>query len=397
MGRSIPRPIPAHRVDSHTLGSWATYLPRVLVALAVVIFVAMQLGGSPFDSASKAGKLNAVTGGKAASAHGSGSSGSGSSSSSKRGKDASSSSSSESGGEKKTRPPRAQAAAPSRKGMLCYENDLLEGCRNWLDRILARERFDLVLVANELYPTFPLKGYGGIETAVEILANALSRMNIPFWVIAPGRVSRPEYPFDVMEALDSSNGRPHMVGTFVNQAIDIIRWRADYVGAKLTLIEKLHEKVGSAPPPPNEKNRTLVIWGQSEWSQEFAPFSAVTVTAHHDGGGPLKGWDRRLENVGHRFLSHDQRDQWVNPDDVSVGAKEASGCDPRSQLPRHPPPSPGRQLTSSARESSPTASRLMTSCSALMKATISGSRHWTGGGSRRGWISLQIWLAFVLI
>lgn len=309
----------AHRFDVHTLGSWSVFVPRALIVLAVVGFFVVQLGDwssrfSFWSSDRKVykinpSKVNGVEHGEVGGGVGGGGGGGGRGASSSV--------------VKKLKSGVGGGAAFKKTG-LCYDNPLLKGCRHWLDTVLPRTRYDIVLISNELYPTFPLKGYGGIETAVEILADALNRMGIPFWVVCPARTARPVYPFDVLEAYDSANGRSHMVGTFVWQASDILRLRIDNVGARPTIIDALHDRVGSAPVPMQQVNRSLVVWGQSEWSQNFAQLSDVTITAHHDGGGPLKGWDWHLPNVGHRFLSHDQRDQWVLPTDVSGGGYDRS-------------------------------------------------------------------------
>ena len=301
----------AHRTDAHTLGSWSVFAPRALLLLSVLAFFAVQFTG--WTAPHETRRFEHHKGFKIDKSNGDGNRG-GSKTSMTGGEvkrtDTTSSSAGGGGGGVST------GNTLKKKG-LCYENPLLKNCRHWLDDVLPRTRYDIVLVANELYPTFPLKGYGGIETAVEILADALSRMSIPFWVICPAREVRPEYKFDVMEALDSANGRRHMVGTFVWQASDIMRLRVDYTGARPVLIDALHKSVGSADIPIGEKNRSIIVWGQSDWSQNFAELSAVTITAHHDGGGPIGGWDWKKPYLGHRFLSHDQRDQWVSRDDVS--------------------------------------------------------------------------------
>jgi glycosyltransferase involved in cell wall biosynthesis len=212
------------------------------------------------------------------------------------------------------------AAGHATKG-LCYEDPVLDACRVWRDKLLRTRRVDLVLVGNELHQQFPLKGYGGIETSVENIASALHRMGIPFWVVTPGRSARPEYPFDVLETQLASNGRHGHANVFVEEAMELMRNRKDLTGAALPIVDRWHGALKSAPDGPGgAAARPLVIWGQSDWSQSFAELSAVTITSHHDGGGPvghLSGgrWDRHIKHVGHRFLSHDQRNQWVLPDD----------------------------------------------------------------------------------
>lgn len=215
-------------------------------------------------------------------------------------------------------------AAPSRaprKGV-CYENPLLSACREWRDGLLTGKRVDIVLVANELYQQFPLTGYGGIETSVENIASALHRMGVPFWVVTPGRSQRPRYPFDVLETRVAPNGKGGLAEVFVEETVALVRARRDGVGGNLSLVEDWHRALRSAPDGPGGPSaRPLVVWGQSDWSQSFSGVAAVTITSHHDGGGPVGPlccgkWDRHIPSVGHRFLSHDQRNQWIKPEDI---------------------------------------------------------------------------------
>jgi len=185
---------------------------------------------------------------------------------------------------------------------------------------------DIVLVANELFQQFPLTGYGGIETSVENIASALYRMGIPFWVVTPGRSVRPSYPFDVLETKIAPNGQGGHVNTFVEEALEVMSERRDKVGGTLTAVEAWHALHRSAPDGPGGPAlRPLIVWGQSDWSQSFSAASTAiaTITSHHDGGGPggmthlANGrWDRHIKTVGHRFLSHDQRRQWIDPEDA---------------------------------------------------------------------------------
>ena len=213
------------------------------------------------------------------------------------------------------------AAGTSSRGV-CYDNPQLSACRTWRDGLLSGMRVDIVLVANELYQQFPLTGYGGIETSVENIASALHRMGIPFWVVTPGRAARPPYPYDVLETTLAPNGQGGQAEEFVAQALALVRSRRDATGANLSQVEGWHRALRSAPDGPGgPAARPLVVWGQSDWSQAFAAAGVVTITSHHDGGGPVGPlccgkWDRHLPSVGHRFLSHDQRNQWIAPSDA---------------------------------------------------------------------------------
>jgi hypothetical protein len=215
----------------------------------------------------------------------------------------------------------------------CYANPALVNCRRWLDEVLPLERIDIVLFGNELWGQFPLVGYGGIEASVETMAGAMHEMGLPFWVVTPKRVTRPppRYPFDVLETADNPSGAGGYVPRYVQEGLEILRARRNAAGDNVTLVDDAHgaswRHRRSAPDAPGAP-RPLVVWGQSDWSQAFAELALVEVTTHHDGGGPIAGWDRHLPNVGHRFLSKDQRSRWVAEHDVRARARPP------------PPPSP---------------------------------------------------------
>ena len=60
--------------------------------------------------------------------------------------------------------------------------------------------------------------------------------------------------------------------------------------------------------------RNVVVWGQSDWSQDFSSHGVVAVTSHHDGAGPPNAqWFRGMPSVRHRFLSTDQIKRWTWP------------------------------------------------------------------------------------
>lgn len=179
----------------------------------------------------------------------------------------------------------------------CSENPRLKACKRWhLDPEVHLLNLEICLVGNELYQQFPLIGYGGIETSVENIAWALHRMGIPFFVVTPGRTDPPPYPFPVYETAIAPNGRGGMVAQFVEQSRSLMEQRM------------------------GESNKPIAIWGQSVWSQDFADLAVLEITSHHDGGGPISNWDRKIGNVRHRFLSYDQRSYWIKPEEVSRGA-----------------------------------------------------------------------------
>lgn len=199
----------------------------------------------------------------------------------------------------------------------CFDDPALWACRKWLTDVLPARRLDIVLVANELFQQFPLIGYGGIETTVQISAGALHAMRLPFWVITPGRAHPvPRYPYDVLETPVAPNGRGGLAHEFVMQGIALMAARADAAGGNLTRVDAAHAAAGSAPADSDTPE--LVVWGQSDWSQAFSMAAGVAamIASHHDGNGAVKGWDRQLPRVGHRFLCDNQRDQWVRRDDA---------------------------------------------------------------------------------
>jgi hypothetical protein len=228
----------------------------------------------------------------------------------------------------------------------CYTNPALVNCRRWLDEVLPQERIDIVLFGNELWGQFPLGGYGGIEASVETMAGAMQEMGLPFWVVTPKRVTRPppRYPFDVLETSHNPNGAGGYVPRYVVEGLNILRMRSNAGGDNVTLVDRAHtapwRHSRSAPDELGEP-RPLVVWGQSDWSQGFAELALVEITTHHDGGGPIGGWDRHLPNVGHRFLSKDQRSRWVSENDVRKKSKMAKWvlCNP-PVFSAHPPPPP---------------------------------------------------------
>ncbi len=278
----------------------------------------------------------------------------------------------------------------------CYANPALANCRRWLDEVLPSERIDIVLFGNELWGQFPLVGYGGIEASVETMAGALHEMGVPFWVVTPKRVTRPPplYPYDVMETSDNPSGAGGYVPRYVAEGLAILRARGNAGGDNVTLVDGAHgahwRRRRSAPDAPGAP-RPLVVWGQSDWSQSFAEAALVEITTHHDGGGPIAGWDRRLPNVGHRFLSKDQRSRWVAEGDVR--AARAARARPTPFFSPGPPPTPPpahrRPSTLRARASSRTGSPRSTLGCARTGATTCGLRRCTGGGRPR--VSTSSW------
>lgn len=190
----------------------------------------------------------------------------------------------------------------------CLGDPSLKHCHRWLTEVIPKRPMDVVLFGNELWQQFPLNAYGGIEASVETMAWALHHLKIPFWVITPGRgeEATPKYPFSVLETKVAPNGRGGLVGDYTREALEIMQLRRDVKGT--------HALVEGYP----NVSRPLIAWGQSDWSQIFSQEAVATITTHHDGGGPVKDWDRNIPSVGHRFLSVDQRKRWLTPENVRL-------------------------------------------------------------------------------
>jgi glycosyltransferase involved in cell wall biosynthesis len=200
---------------------------------------------------------------------------------------------------------------------------------------------EVVLVGNELYQQLPTTGYGGIETSVDNLAQALHAMGIPFFAIVPGRREKYELPFTVLETEVAPNGKQGQVETYVEQVREILRAELAKPAARRTPPSTTTTTTASssstastaaaaaapqtAAPHRGDTTRRFVIWGQSMWSQAFSEFAAAEIVSHHDGGGPKRWWkwNEGRANVRHRFLSQDQMAQWVDPSDKDAYAVNA--------------------------------------------------------------------------
>jgi len=152
----------------------------------------------------------------------------------------------------------------------------------------------IALVGNDLYPQFPLRGYGGIESSVETLAFGLHRAGHDFFCVVPSgsgpagtEGGAPEYPFRI----ERTRARATLLSrespaAFVRETVDILR----------------------AEKPD-------AIWAQSLWSA--GPLSALdipTIVTLQDSG---PGEPERLIHhpaVVYRFISRFQYTNWVRAD-----------------------------------------------------------------------------------
>ena len=191
----------------------------------------------------------------------------------------------------------AAAAAPPREDdepEWCGPH--LASCWAWRHDAALRALAPVVaLVGNELFQQLPTIGYGGIETSVDNTARALHQLGVPFFAVVP-RVLLPApepFAFRVLETPDFEAGQNKLA----------------YVASVGAILRAEREALG----------RPLVVWGQSDWSQDFSGEGLVAVTSHHDGAGPPHAaWDRRMPSVRHRFLSRDQMARWVRPGDATA-------------------------------------------------------------------------------
>ena len=171
----------------------------------------------------------------------------------------------------------------------------LASCWAWKhDRKLQALAPVIVLVGNEAYQQLPTVGYGGIETSVDNTARALHQLGLDFFAVVP-RVTQPAaepYPFRVVET-------PNFAARSGKD-----KWA--YVAEVRAVLAREAEELG----------RPLVIWGQSDWSQDFSAQGLVAITSHHDGAGPPNpNWNRNMPTVRHRFLCRDQQSRWMRPTD----------------------------------------------------------------------------------
>jgi len=150
----------------------------------------------------------------------------------------------------------------------------------------------IALVGNEAYQQLPTVGYGGIETSVDNTARALHQLGLDFFAVVP-RVTIPAaepFPFRVVETPNFVAGGN--------------KW--GYVAGVRAILAQEAEQLG----------RPLIVWGQSDWSQDFSDAGLVAITSHHDGAGPPNpNWNRNMRTVRHRFLCRDQQSRWMRPED----------------------------------------------------------------------------------
>lgn len=138
----------------------------------------------------------------------------------------------------------------------------------------------ICLIGNDYVQQFPTISYGGIEICVESLAEGLYRANKDFFVLAPKRTVRKDYPFEVIET-DFEAG-----GLSDNFAISCRKY-----------IKELNPDV---------------IWSQSDWSaNNLYDLGKPIICTVHDSSYKTKNMVRFYPNVKYRFLSNFSKKIWV--------------------------------------------------------------------------------------
>ena len=150
----------------------------------------------------------------------------------------------------------------------------------------------IALIGNDMYPQFPLRGYGGIESSVETLAWGLHRAGRDFFCVVPS------------SGADAATGPPSC-------PFEVRRTRA-----RATVLSRTSPEAFAT-----EARRILgdekpdAIWAQSLWSVEpFAPLDIPTIVTIQDSG---PGEPERLgqhPSVAYRFISGYQYRNWVRDD-----------------------------------------------------------------------------------
>ena len=83
-----------------------------------------------------------------------------------------------------------------------HGSDFPSYCRYMSEIVVEHPNRTIVLIQNSAISSFPVAGYGGVERAIEVIAEQLHEMGVPLMVIIPGRKSgavRGTYPFPVIE------------------------------------------------------------------------------------------------------------------------------------------------------------------------------------------------------
>jgi len=165
------------------------------------------------------------------------------------------------------------------------ENDAGVSVSTRHGRILAAKKLRVVLIANQYKQQFPLVGYGGVEAAVETIAETLHESGVNFTVITPVVDTPPEVPYEYDIRQTPHCRAPCDPATFAADAKDIIR--------------------GLDPRPD-------VIWGQSDWSGRYLHDLNVPmiVTNHDSGNGERIRLKRNCSHVMNRFVSGSQLEVW---------------------------------------------------------------------------------------
>jgi glycosyltransferase involved in cell wall biosynthesis len=163
-----------------------------------------------------------------------------------------------------------------------------EFAHNSNSKIIEAKKLYIALVGNDFKQQFPLLGYGGIESAVETIAEELHNQNIKFVVVSP-KITEPStvYNFTILQT-------KHVAGR-----------------GSLEFIEDVKMILKDLDPRPD------VIWSQSCWSgNNLHDLGIPMIVTHHDSSGKdeqknLAGCLQSHPNVIHRFISARQLELWA--------------------------------------------------------------------------------------
>ncbi|MBX7185724.1 MAG: glycosyltransferase family 4 protein [Vicinamibacteria bacterium] len=154
----------------------------------------------------------------------------------------------------------------------------------------------IALIGNDLYPQFPLRGYGGIESSVETLAFGLHRAGHDFFCVVPSLDGAkappnglPDYPFEIIRTRARATvlSRDSPAG-FIGEVVDILR---------------------AAKPD--------AIWAQSCWSAgPLAALGIPTIVTVQDSGPGDPDRLLRHPSLVYRFISAYQYRLWVRDEDT---------------------------------------------------------------------------------
>jgi glycosyltransferase involved in cell wall biosynthesis len=128
-------------------------------------------------------------------------------------------------------------------------------------------------------------GYGGIETCVQTIAEALHKHKKNFFVVAPKHSEKNvDYPYQIFRTKSGPTSETKKSSSsFAWESREII-----------------------------EREKPDVIWSQSNWSADCLwDLGIPIICTFHDACQKMFGWIKKYPNVKYRFLSQFSYDVWV--------------------------------------------------------------------------------------